>query len=175
MFGCLNVIYDWRFIDMSTENTNWEQSVAGVVIKDNKVLLARHTYGNGKGMLIIPGGYVNYGETPQQALKREYMEETKIEVEPQNIIGVRFNMHDWYIVFSAKYISGKAQSDNDENSEVLWLDIDYALSRDDVPELTKKMIESAALKQYGLQYADYNANTKHAPFSLYMATNPDCD
>ncbi len=35
---------------MSTENTNWEQSVAGVVIKDNKVLLARHTYGNGKGM-----------------------------------------------------------------------------------------------------------------------------
>lgn len=158
---------------MSTENTNWGQSVAGVVIKDNRVLLARHTYGNGKGMLIIPGGYVNYGETPQQALKREYMEETKIEVEPQNIIGIRFNTHDWYIVFSAKYISGKAQSDNDENSEVLWLDIDYALSRDDVPELTKKMIESATLKQYGLQYADYNGNAKHAPFSLYMAIDSD--
>ena len=45
---------------MNNENTNWEQSVAGVVIEDNKVLLARHTYGNGKGMLIIPGGYVNY-------------------------------------------------------------------------------------------------------------------
>lgn len=66
------------------------------------------------------------------------MEETKIEVEPQNIIGIRFNMHDWYIVFSPKYISGKAQSDNDENSEVLWLDIYYALSRDNVSELTKK-------------------------------------
>ena len=38
-------------IDMSNENTNWGQGVAGVVIKDNKVLLARHTYGNGKGML----------------------------------------------------------------------------------------------------------------------------
>ena len=158
---------------MSIENIHWEQRVAGVVIKDNKVLLARHTYGNGKGMLIIPGGYVNYGETPQQALKREYMEETKIEVEPQDIIGIRFNMHDWYIVFRAKYISGKAQSDNDENSEVLWLDVNYALSRDDVPELTKKMIESATLKQCGLQYAEYNGNAKHAPSSLYIATDSD--
>lgn len=156
---------------MSIDNTNWQQSVAGVVIKENKVLLARHTYGNGKGMLIIPGGYINHGETPQQALKREYMEETKIEVEPQNIIGIRFNMHDWYIVFSAKYISGEAQSDHDENSEVLWLDINSALSRDDVPELTKKMIESAASKQYGLQYTDYNGNVKYEPHSLYIATN----
>ncbi len=31
---------------MNIENTNWEQSVAGVLIKENKVLLARHTYGN---------------------------------------------------------------------------------------------------------------------------------
>ena len=155
---------------MSTEGTNWGQSVAGVVIKDNKVLLARHTYGSGKGKLIIPGGYVNYGETPQQALKREYMEETNIEVEPENIIGIRFNMHDWYIVFRAKYISGEAQSDHDENSEVLWLNMKDALSRDDVPELTKKMIE-AALNQCGLQYEEYNANTKHAPYSLYMASN----
>ena len=46
-------------------------------------------------MLIIPDGYVKYRETPRQALKREYLEETKIEVEPQNIIGIRFNMHDW--------------------------------------------------------------------------------
>ena len=158
---------------MGNENTNWGQSVAGVVIKDNKVLLARHTYGNGKGMLIIPGGYVNYGETPQQALKREYMEETSIEVEPQNIIGIRFNMHDWYIVFYAEYISGEAQSDHDENREVLWLDVKHALLRDDVPELTKKMIESATLKQCGLQYEDYNANTKHAPYSLYMASTSD--
>lgn len=35
------------------ENTNWFQSVTGIVIKDGKVLLARHTYGPGKGRLII--------------------------------------------------------------------------------------------------------------------------
>lgn len=61
--------------------------MTGIVIKDNKVLLARHTYGPGKGKLIVPGGYVEYGETPQDAVKREYLEETNIVVEPRNIIG----------------------------------------------------------------------------------------
>ena len=158
---------------MNNENTNWGQSVAGVVIRDNQVLLVRHTYGNGKGMLIIPGGYVNYGETPQQALKREYMEETNVEIEPLHIIGIRFNMHDWYIVFCADYISGKPRSDNDENSEAVWLNIEDALSREDVPELTKKLIESAAFKQYGLRYRDYEGNAKDAPYSLYLISDPD--
>ena len=152
---------------MDNENTNWGQSVTGVVIKENKVLLARHTYGNGKGMLIVPGGYVNFGETPQDALVREYMEETGVKVKPINIIGVRFNMHDWYIAFRAEYVSGEASSDNNENSEVLWIDVDEALSREDVPELTKKLIQSAGSKEHGLEYKDYNANTKHAPYSLY--------
>ena len=152
---------------MNNENTNWGQSVAGVVIKDNKVLLARHTYGVGKGKLIIPGGYVNVGETPQDALKREYMEETNIEVEPKNVIGVRFNMHDWYVVFHAEYISGKAQSDNDENNEVLWIEVEDALSREDVPELTKRLIQSAVSDASGLRYKDYVGSTKHAPYSLY--------
>ncbi len=152
---------------MSNENINWGQSVAGVVIKDNTVLLARHTYGNGKGMLIIPGGYVNFGETPQDALKREFMEETNIIIEPKNVIGIRFNMHDWYIVFTAEYVSGKAISDNDENSEVLWIDVNQALTMDDVPKLTKEMIRSAVSKSYGLQYTNYVGNQKHAPYSLY--------
>ena len=152
---------------MGNENTNWGQSVTAVVIKENKVLLARHTYGGGKGMLIVPGGYVNFGETPQQALIREYMEETRIKIKPTNIIGIRFNMHDWYIAFRAEYVSGEATSDNDENSEVLWMDIETALSRDDVPELTKILIQSAISKKDGLMYKEYQGNTKHSPYSLY--------
>lgn len=158
---------------MENENTNWGQSVAGVVIRDNKVLLARHTYGSGKGMLIIPGGYVQFGETPQDALVREYMEETKIQVRPLEIIGVRFNMHDWYIVFRADYISGQAISDQDENSEVLWMDVEEAMRREDVPELTKIMIQSAVTGERGLQHEEYAGSVKHAPYSLYCVKNSD--
>ena len=152
---------------MNSENTNWGQSVTGVVIRDGKILLARHTYGSGENMLIIPGGYVNVGETPQEALKREFMEETKIEVEAKDIIGIRFNMHDWYIAFRAKYISGKEQSDHDENSEVVWMEIQEALKREDVPNLTKALIESAMKSEEGLCQAEYTSSEKYAPYSLY--------
>ncbi len=152
---------------MENGTTNWGQSVTGVVIKDNKVLLARHTYGGGKGLLIVPGGYVNEGETPQDALVREYMEETKVTVKPLDIIGIRFNMYDWYIAFRAEYVSGEPCSDHEENSEVLWLDVEEALTREDVPELTKKLIESAITKEPGLHYEEYNGSTKHGPYSLY--------
>ena len=152
---------------MNHDNTNWGQSVTGVVIKDGKVLLARHTYGSGKDMLIIPGGYVNLGETPQEALKREFMEETGITVEAADIIGIRFNMHDWYVAFRAEYVSGEAVTDHDENSEVLWLEIEEALARNDVPELTKELISSAVSEKKGLCYQEYEGSKKHAPYSLY--------
>lgn len=152
---------------MNNENTNWNQSVTGVVIKDGKVLLARHTYGGGKGMLIIPGGYVNYNETPQDALIREYMEETHVQVKPLDIIGIRFNMRDWYIAFRAEYVSGEAVSDGEENSEVVWIAVEDALTRDDVPDLTKKLIQSALSTETGLHRTEYNGSTRHAPCSLY--------
>ncbi len=144
---------------MSEENTNWCQSVAGVLIKDNKVLLARHTYGNGKGLLIVPGGYVQYSEAPEDALKREFREEVSLEVEPKEIIGIRFNAKDWYVVFKADYVSGEACSDNDENDEVVWLDTSEALLRDDVPDLTKKLIKSALSSEKGLLQLPYTSRT----------------
>ncbi len=141
---------------MENENTNWSQSVTGVVIKDGKVLLGRHTYGSGIGKLIVPGGYVKYGELPQEALKREYLEETDIVVEPKEMIGIRFNAKDWYVAFRAEYVSGEAKSDQDENSEVLWLDIEEALGREDVPELTKKLIQCAMEPEKGFVELPYD-------------------
>lgn len=91
---------------MNGENTDWGKSVSGVLIKDGKVLLARHTYGSGNGKLIIPGGYINIGESPEQAIVREYMEETGVLIKPERIIGIRFNVHDWYVCFEVSYVDG---------------------------------------------------------------------
>lgn len=152
---------------METGNTNWSQSVTAVVIRDGKVLLSRHTYGAGKGRLIIPGGYLNHGEMPREALIREYLEETGVLIEPRELIGVRFNLRDWYAAFRADYVSGEAHSDHDENSEVLWLDVNEALTRDDVPDLTKKLIE-CALSGNGFGEVGYKG--VEPPYELFGAT-----
>lgn len=150
---------------MENGNTNWSQSVTAVVIRDGKVLLARHTYGAGKGLLIIPGGYLNYGEMPEEALVREFLEETGIRIRPLELIGMRFNAKDWYAAFRAEYVSGEAHTDGDENSEVLWLDVEEALTRSDVPDLTKKLIQCAM--SGGFHVVPYIG--KNPPYVLYGA------
>lgn len=149
---------------MSHENTNWSQSAAAVCIRDGKVLLARHTYGSGNGKLIIPGGYVENGEAPQDAVRREYLEETGVVIEPEELIGVRFNSHDWYVVFRAAYVSGEARSDGAENSEVVWMSLEEAYSREDVPELTKIMIREAT---QSAGWGSVPFRSRHNPCSLY--------
>ena len=152
---------------MAHENTNWGQSVTGLVIRDGKVLLARHTYGAGKGLLIVPGGYVEHGETPQDAVKREFMEETGVAVEPKEILAIRFSSRDWYIAFAAEYVSGEAHSDGDENSEVVWMDVNEAMERGDVPDLTKKLVACALAGKPGLEPITFSGRAGLIENSLY--------
>lgn len=151
---------------MRSENSIRYQSVTGVCLKDGKVLLVRLTYGKRKGQLILPGGYLEQGETTQMALKREFLEETGVVVEPGNLIGIRFNMQDWYVAFLAEYVSGEARSDHDENSEVVWMDVEEALTSRDVPELTEKLIRSAVSANEGLKHTEFES-AYHPPYSLY--------
>ena len=139
--------------------------MAGVCLKEGKVLLARHTYGSGNGKLIIPGGYVKFGEVPEETLVREYLEETGVRVKAGRLLGIRFSAKDWYAVFAAEYVEGEARSDGDENSEVVWLDVGEALKDETVPGLTKTMIEQA-LKETGFELTPYQT-TKQGNF-LYV-------
>ena len=153
---------------MAEENTSWCQSVGGVVLREGCVLLARHTYGAGKGRLIIPGGYVRQGESPEDALRREFYEETGVRVEPRGILGVRFNAKDWYVVFAADYAAGEARSDQDENDLVVWMPVRQALSSPDVPDLSKRLIARAAQGAYLLMPAQYDS-IQGNPGHLYAA------
>ena len=107
---------------MEEKNTNWQKSVCAVVLREGKVLLARHTYGAGKGLFITPGGYLKNGESPEQAMCRELMEETGITAKPVKLLAVRFSEQDWYAAFLAAYTGGIPRSDGDENDRVVWMD-----------------------------------------------------
>jgi 8-oxo-dGTP diphosphatase len=55
-------------------------SVAGVVMAGDKVLLVKRGRAPAKGIWSIPGGAVEVGESLEEALKRELMEETGLQV-----------------------------------------------------------------------------------------------
>lgn len=55
--------------------------IGGYLIHDNKVLLIHH---KGSGLWLPVGGHIDKNETPDDAVKREFMEELNIEVEILN-------------------------------------------------------------------------------------------
>lgn len=148
------------------EETNYSQSVAGIAMEDGKVLLARHTYGGGAGKYIIPGGYLNHGESPQEGIIREFMEETGLRVRPEALVGIRFNMKDWYVVFLVKVLDGKLIPDMKEIDDLRYFPVEEALTRADVPDLTKALIRSA-LAGKGFEALPYESVSSKTPYSLY--------
>ncbi len=58
------------------------KSTAGIAVKDNKFLLALRNPGTSIGeSWEFPGGKAEIGETPEEALIREFQEELNIEIE----------------------------------------------------------------------------------------------
>ena len=52
--------------------------------KDNKILIAERGYGEFKGMYEFPGGKIEPGENPEDALKRELLEEMNANIEVES-------------------------------------------------------------------------------------------
>ena len=54
--------------------------VAAIIIKGNQVFATQRGYGEFKGWWEFPGGKIESGECPQEALKREIIEELDAEI-----------------------------------------------------------------------------------------------
>ncbi len=61
---------------------------AVIIFQQNSIVLIRRKNSPFKGELALPGGFVDIGETVEQACIREAYEETNINVKILNLIGV---------------------------------------------------------------------------------------
>ena len=122
---------------------NRKLSASCVVIKDNTVLLVKHTYGNAKGKYLIPGGFSENGEMPQITAEREVLEETGVAVKAKDLLAVRFTMEEVWCIFTAEYSEGDPVSDNCENEEAIFMPIDELLTSENVVATTKEIVKSA--------------------------------
>lgn len=67
---------------------NVAAAVAAVIFNtEGKILFATRAFQPQKGLFDLPGGFLEFGETPEDALKRELKEELNAEVEITQFIG----------------------------------------------------------------------------------------
>lgn len=115
----------------------------GCIFNENgEVLLQRRGDSNKWG---FPGGAIELGETPEMAVIREMKEETGLDVEVGELVGVftDCNMeypngdkaHSICIAYKAKVIGGELYCDNKETLELKYF------SLDNMPELFCKQHE----------------------------------
>ncbi|MBC7081461.1 MAG: NUDIX hydrolase [Thermoplasmatales archaeon] len=63
-------------------------AVDGILIKDNKILLIKRKNEPFKDKWALPGGFVEYGEKVEDAIFREFKEETGMNVRIKKLFGV---------------------------------------------------------------------------------------
>jgi len=121
--------------------------VCAVIRKDDKIFATQRGYGKFKDGWEFPGGKIEPGETPQQALKREIHEELDTEINVGDQIEmVEYDYPEFHLsmqCFWCNVVSGKLTLLEAEDAR--WLTKDTIESVDWLPadkELVQKIKES---------------------------------
>ena len=105
-----------------TNTKNKLKAAVGLVKKDNKVLLVQLPgwYANEANKWVLPGGMVDRGETPLQAVTREIFEETNINVQKvEKIFETKDTSTEIYF-FECEYESGEIIHQAEEIDSAAW-------------------------------------------------------
>ena len=111
------------------ENIRFHITVKGIVVYHRRVLLLKRARPstNGLGYWELPGGGLEYGETPNQALIRELKEETGLQIDVVKPAYTFTKIRSDYQTVGIGYLS-ITHSDkivlSDEHTDYLWCEIE---------------------------------------------------
>ena len=93
-------------------------AAAGLILKDQSVLLVRRAVDPQRGLWTLPAGFIDAGEDPAIAAQRECLEETGLHVQIDGIVDVIFGQEHprgahIIIVYRATVINGNLQANDD--------------------------------------------------------------
>ncbi len=107
---------------------NTASASGGILFSTRGILLIRRAQKPGKGLFDVPGGFVNYGEQLESALKREIREELNIEITDWQYVASFPNIYRYENVvyhtsdafFTCHYDERQSILPNDEIEEIVW-------------------------------------------------------
>lgn len=130
-------------------------SVCGYITNHHsEVLLVRNLHR--ADTMEIPGGQVEEGETLEEAIHREILEETGATVQLEGITGIYQNMTSGVIcvVFRGKYLSGELRLEESETCEVAFT----KLTKDNMNQfITRQPFRNRTLDAMDGNYLPYEA------------------
>jgi 8-oxo-dGTP diphosphatase len=106
---------------------NPSATASALVVRHGRLLVTRRAREPFAGWLDLPGGFIEPGEHPEQAVRRELREETGLDVEVGSLAGI---FTDTYgeegvatlnLFYDARVAGGEAKA-HDDVSEILWLE-----------------------------------------------------
>lgn len=129
----------------------------GILRKDGHVLLIRKARGPYTGTFDLPGGSPEFGETPEETLRREFSEETGLLIEPVRLLEVlthrcqyvndHSELEDFFhigVVFEVKLLgddTAKGVPDGEDSLESRWM-VEESLSALPLSPFASRMLRT---------------------------------
>lgn len=97
--------------------------VAAIIIRDGKVFASQRGYGQWQGWWEFPGGKIEAGECPQEALVREIREELEAEIQVGELIEtIEWDYPDFHLTMHCFICSLVSESMHlNEHEDSAWL------------------------------------------------------
>jgi len=102
--------------------------VGVMVMRKGKLLMQRRTGAHGEGAWSVPGGHMEFGESPEETAAREVLEEANVRIRNPKVVGVTNDIfhkeekHYVTIFVEAEHESGEACCNDDTSTETKWCD-----------------------------------------------------
>lgn len=118
-------------------------AVIGLVPLNGGLVLVRRSIDPGYGLWVVPGGFVDVGETLEQAVVRETLEETRLQVEVVRLLNIYSYERSRTVVaaYIMRHLAGEVQA-GDETlearvfgpAEIPWTEIPFRSTKDALRE-----------------------------------------
>ena len=118
-------------------------AVGAIVIRDDSLLMVLRGREPNKGLWTVPGGRVEAGEYLADALQREVREETGIDIQVGDLLGVlerRGDDHHFVILdFLAQPRAGTTLTPSDDAADARWVPLPEVAKLDCAPRFVETL------------------------------------